>query len=257
DVWINTPRRPWEASGTSGMKILANGGLNLSELDGWWAEACGCDVGWSLGDGQEHDADPAWDAHDADQLYQRLEQEIIPLFYQRDAQGLPREWLRIIHNSMMKLAPQFSSNRMVREYAERFYHPAASAREKRRARQGQLAKQLDDWYRTLQVHWKQIHLGNVEPQKSDNGWSFQVQVYLGEILSEQIRVELYADGNTDGGPMVIECHRGEKISGAINGYTYRCDIPTSRPATDFTARVIPHHPDARIPAEVALITWQR
>jgi len=256
DVWINTPRRPWEASGTSGMKTLANGGLNLSELDGWWAEACSCDVGWSLGDGEEHNADPAWDAIEADQLYQRLEQEIIPLFYQRDAQGLPREWLRLIRNSMMELAPQFSSNRMVREYVERFYHPAATACEKRRARQGQLAKQLYDWYSNLKAHWEQIHFGNVEAQKTDNGWSFQVQVYLGEILAEQIRVELYAEGHDGDEPAVIACRRGEKISGAIHGYTYQCDISTPRPATDFTARVIPYHSGAQIPAEASLITWQ-
>ena len=122
DVWINTPRRPWEACGTSGMKVLANGGLNFSELDGWWAEACSSDVGWSLGDGKEHDVDPARDAVEAEQLYQRLENGIIPLFYQRDEQGLPREWLQRIRNSMTQLAPQFSSNRMVREYVEQLYH---------------------------------------------------------------------------------------------------------------------------------------
>ena len=124
DVWINTPRRPWEACGTSGMKVLANGGLNLSELDGWWAEACSCDVGWSLGDGREHDTDPAWDAMEAEQLYQQLENEIIPLFYRRDTQGLPREWLTRIRSSMVKLAPQFSSNRMLQQYVEQLYTPA-------------------------------------------------------------------------------------------------------------------------------------
>jgi len=257
DVWINTPRRPWEACGTSGMKILANGGLNISELDGWWAEACNCDVGWSLGDGKEHNSDLAWDDAEAEQLYKRLENEIIPLFYTRDAQGLPRKWLNLIRNSMMKLAPQFSSNRMVREYVEQLYHPAATAYEKRRARQGQLAEQLHDWYSALKLHWCQIHFGNVNVQKTDNGWSFHVQVYLGEILPDQVRVELYAEGIDGENPQVTECRCKEKITGAIHACSYQADIETTRPATDFSARVIPHHPEVQVPAEAALITWQR
>jgi len=257
DVWINTPRRPWEASGTSGMKILANGGLNLSELDGWWAEACSCDVGWSLGDGKEHNSDPAWDSAEAEQLYQRLENKIIPLFYARDAQGLPREWLKLIRNSMMKLAPQFSCNRMVQEYVEQLYHPAAMAYGKRRAQRGLLAKQLHDWCSALKLHWDQIHFGNVDVQKTNNGWSFQVQVYLGEILPDQIRVELYAEGIDGAKPQVTECGCKETIAGAIHGYAYQTDIQTNRPASDFTARVIPHHPEAQIPAEADLITWQK
>ena len=257
DVWINTPRRPWEACGTSGMKVLANGGLNLSELDGWWAEACTCDVGWSIGDGEEHNSDPAWDAAEAEQLYQRLEKEIIPLFYTRDTHGLPREWLKLIRNSMMKLAPQFSSNRMVQEYVEQLYHPAATAHEKRCAQQGQLAKQLHDWHNALKLHWGQIHFGNVSVDQTEDGWSFLIQIYLGEILPDQISVELYADASDKENLLIISCQCGEKITGAVHGYRYQAVIKTKRPATDFTPRVTPHHPDAQIPAETALITWQQ
>ena len=256
DVWINTPRRPWEASGTSGMKILANGGLNLSELDGWWAEACSCDVGWSIGDGKEHDADLSWDVTEAEQLYQRLENEIIPLFYTRDTKGLPRDWLKLIRNSMMTLAPQFSSNRMVREYVEQFYFPAASDYKKRQAKHGQLARQLDDWHSALTLHWDQIHFGNIETQKTDHGWLFQIQVYLGEILPDQISVELYAEGIDGNKSLLIKCNCKEKITGAIHGYTYVTKIETTRPATDFTARIIPQHTEAQIPAEAGMINWQ-
>lgn len=115
DVWLNTPRRPWEACGTSGMKVLVNGGLNLSELEGWWAEAYAPEVGWALGDGQEH-LEPDWDAREAEELYKRLEQEIVPEFYTRDTQGIPRPWVARMRASMAHLAPRFSSNRMVREY---------------------------------------------------------------------------------------------------------------------------------------------
>ncbi len=257
DVWINTPRRPWEACGTSGMKILANGGLNLSELDGWWAEACSSDVGWSIGDGREHDSDPHWDLIDTEQLYQRLENEIIPLFYRRDEKGLPREWLRIIRNSMMTLAPRYSSNRMVREYVEQFYFPAVTAYKDRRTKNAGLATQLHDWYKTLTVHWDQIHFGNVETQKNDNGWSFRLQVYLGEILPEQVCIELYAESVGDEPSLVVECDCQEKIAGAVHGYTYVAGIDSARPASDFTARVIPHHSGVQIPAEASLISWQR
>ena len=172
---------------------MVGGCYNLSELNGWWAEAFSEDIGWSIGDGQEHYSDPSWDAVEAEQLYQRLENDIIPLFYDRDAQGLPRDWLMRIRNSMMKLAPQFSSNRMVQEYVEKLYHPAAMAYQQRSAKKGQLAKQLVSWHNALTLHSPQIRFGNVEAVKTDKSWSFQVQVYLGEILPEQIRVELYAD----------------------------------------------------------------
>jgi starch phosphorylase len=100
DVWLNTPRRPWEACGTSGMKVLVNGGLNLSELDGWWAEAYVPDLGWALGDGQEHGADPSWDAAEAEALYERLEREVIPEFYTRNEKGIPTAWVARMRESM-------------------------------------------------------------------------------------------------------------------------------------------------------------
>ncbi len=114
DLWLNTPRRPWEASGTSGMKVLVNGGLNLSELDGWWAEAYAPEVGWALGDGLEHDDDPAVDAAEAERLYDLLEYEIIPEFYDRDEDGIPRRWIARVRESMARLTPEFSTNRMMR-----------------------------------------------------------------------------------------------------------------------------------------------
>ncbi len=127
DVWINTPRRPWEASGTSGMKVLVNGGLNLSELDGWWVGAYTPEVGWALGDGQEHREDPAWDAAEAEALYTLLERAVVPEFYTRDAHGIPTAWVARMRESMARLTPRFSAERTVREYAERYYLFAATA----------------------------------------------------------------------------------------------------------------------------------
>ena len=106
DVWLNTPLRPWEACGTSGMKVLVNGGINLSELDGWWAEAYTPEVGWALGDGLEHDDDPARDAAEANELYDLLEREVIPEFYARDENDIPTHWLKRMRESMARLTPR-------------------------------------------------------------------------------------------------------------------------------------------------------
>jgi starch phosphorylase len=145
DVWINTPRRPWEASGTSGMKVLANGGVNLSELDGWWAEAYASEVGWALGDGKEHGDDPGWDAAEALQMYDILERDVIARFYDRDDEGLPRKWIAMMRESMARLTPQFSANRAVREYTEKYYLPAAARYRQREASRGELAQQILRW----------------------------------------------------------------------------------------------------------------
>lgn len=140
DVWINTPRRPGEASGTSGMKVLVNGGLNLSELDGWWAEAYTPEAGWVLGDGQEHGDDPAWDAAEADALSDLLEHEVTSGFYRRDKDGIPTTWVQRMRESMARLTPRFSTNRTVREYTERHYLPAAAAYLRRMAETGTVGR---------------------------------------------------------------------------------------------------------------------
>jgi glucan phosphorylase len=121
DVWINTPRRPWEACGTSGMKVLVNGGLNLSVLDGWWAEAFSPEVGWAISGTPDS---PDGDARDADELFRILEEQVMPAFYDRDAEGLPRRWLARVRASLSQLTPRFSTNRMLGEYVARCYRPA-------------------------------------------------------------------------------------------------------------------------------------
>jgi starch phosphorylase len=256
DVWINTPRRPWEACGTSGMKVLVNGGLNLSELDGWWAEAYTPEVGWALGDGKEHGDDPAWDAAEAEALYDLLEREVIPEFYTRNAQGIPTAWVARMRESMAHLTPQFSANRAVREYTEGHYIPAAAAYRERTADKGTVGVQIVNWQHALEQNWDVLHFGEMKVTSGDGRHVFEVEVYLGILDPGSVRVELYANGVNNSGPERLEMRRGRPLAEA-NGYSYSAQVPALRPATDFTARVIPQYAGVAIPLEAARILWQR
>ncbi|HVB86299.1 MAG TPA: alpha-glucan family phosphorylase [Candidatus Dormibacteraeota bacterium] len=255
DVWVNTPRRPWEASGTSGMKVLVNGGLNLSELDGWWAEAYSPEVGWALGDGLEHDSDPAWDAVEANTLYDLIENQIAPEFYERDERGISRKWVSRMRESMARLTPAFSTNRVVREYTEHHYLPAAAAFRKRAQNEGAIGKELLKWQQELSRHWSSIRFGTSMLIRSEKEYLFQVQVFLGDLDPNTVDVELYAEGRDGGGPAVQKMDRGDQLIGSVNGFVYGARIPASRPAVDYTPRVVPAHPDALIPLEAGFICW--
>jgi glycogen phosphorylase len=257
DLWLNNPRRPWEACGTSGMKVLVNGGLNLSELDGWWAEAYAPEVGWALGDGQDHAEDPAWDAHEAEQLYTLLEREVIPAFYDRNHAGVPTTWVARMRESMARLTPQFSANRAVREYTEKYYLPAAMAYRKRAGERGALGKELVNWQEQLRRHWPALRLGSVQVESADGVHNFRVQGYLDDIDSDAVEIELYADPLPGGASACYKLTRGEPLVGAAKGWTYVAQVKANRPAGDFTARIIPRHPEAAIPLEAAQILWQR
>jgi starch phosphorylase len=257
DLWINTPRRPWEASGTSGMKVLVNGGLNLSELDGWWAEAYTPEVGWALGDGQEHGSDPAWDAAEAEALYALLEREVIPAFYSRDAQGLPTAWIAKMRESMARLTPQFSANRVVREYTEQHYLPAAARYRTRAADKAAVGVQLVAWRRHLDTHWHEARFGALRVETRDDRHQFSVDLYLGRLSPGAVRVELFANPIDGGGPERHTMARGETIDEARKGFTYTVSVPATREAGDYTPRLIPDHPDALVPLEASEILWQR
>jgi starch phosphorylase len=257
DVWLNTPRRPWEACGTSGMKVLVNGGINLSTLDGWWAEAYTPEVGWALGDGQEHDDDPAWDAIEAGALYDLLECEVIPEFYTRDEQGIPRAWVTRMRESMARLTPRFSSSRAVCEYTDRYYLPAASAYLERSANQGAIGVDIVNWQRALDQKWASLRFGEVRLETDGEQHLFEVQMYLDELDPHAVRVELYANGVNGSEPQRVEMVRVRPLVGAVNGYAYRAGVPAARPATDYTVRLLPHRTGVAVPLEDAHILWQR
>jgi starch phosphorylase len=257
DVWINTPRRPWEASGTSGMKVLVNGGINLSELDGWWAEAYTPEVGWALGDGLEHGDDPAWDAVEADALYDLLEREVIPEFYTRDESGIPTAWVKRMRESMARLTPRFSANRTVREYTEQHYLPAASAYRERATDKGALGRRMVDWRQGLEQHWATLRFGEVKVETKDDQHVYEVEVYLNDLDPKAVRVELYADGVMGSSPVRQEMRRVRQPAGASGSHIYSAAVSADRPPADYTARVIPHFNGVAIPLEDARILWQR
>ena len=256
DVWLNTPRRPAEACGTSGMKMVFNGGLNLSVRDGWWDEAWTPDVGWQIGDGLE-DGPNERDQREGWQMLNMLQNDVAPEFYDRDEHGLPQRWLRRIQSSMIHLSARFSSDRMVKDYVEQAYLPAASALARRMANNGSLATELSNWHSHLNQNWHALHFGDLHITQSDNQWRFVLPVYFGELDPGSIRVELFAEATSDekDSATVMPMTCGEKLTGSLNGFLFSADVPADRPAEHFTPRAIPWHTDAFVPSEESLILW--
>ena len=255
DLWINNPRRPWEACGTSGMKVLVNGGINLSVLDGWWAEAYTPEIGWALGDGEEHGDDPLLDAAEANKLYELLENQVVPEFYARDKECIPKAWLSRIRESMAQLTPRFSADRAVREYTEKYYLPAGQKYLNRTANKGALAKQEVEWQNILKKEWSALRFGDISVQKEGEAYKFDVQIYLNDLNVNTVKVELYAEGVKGSKPVIQEMTRVKELSGAIKTFLYQTSVVSNRPAEDFTPRVVPYFPGISIPLEAPQVLW--
>lgn len=212
-------------------------------------------MGWALGDGREHDHDPAWDAIEAEELYDLLEHEVIPEFYNRNEQGIPTAWVNRMRESMAQLTPRFSTNRATREYTEQHYLPASSAYRERAADQGKLGMEMIDWRQKLERNWQQLRFGELKTETSDGQHVFEVQVYLGDLSPEEVRLELYAEGvNHD----AKEVHKMQHLrQDAAGGSVYCVRIPDSRPLTDYTARLLPYRTGVALPLEAPHILWQR
>jgi starch phosphorylase len=239
------------------MKVLVNGGLNLSELDGWWAEAYEPEVGWALGDGREHGDDAGWDAAEADALYTLLEHEVVPSFYTRDARGIPQAWIAKMRASMARLTPRFSTNRVVREYTDTYYVPAAAGYRARSSDKGALGTQLVGWARDVAQYWPDARFGTLRVATQEGRHHFSVDVHLGRLDAEAVRAELYAEAANGREPERHAMARGRKLDGLGNGYEYNASIPALRAAGDYTPRLLPYHSAALLPLEAHEILWQR
>jgi starch phosphorylase len=263
DLWLNNPRRPYEASGTSGMKVVPNGGLNCSVLDGWWDEAYEPGVGWAIGD-RSDSADLAHqDWLDSQSLYQLLETDIAPTFYHRVENGVPRDWVRMVKQSIMRLAPQFSTSRMVREYAEKFYVPAAESYAKMTGDGLEKATQAIAWRDRVRSSWGKLRIAKVSDTAGTtncigNKFMVTVLVDLGELAPEDIAVQAVV-GKVGPNREIVNTRVETLISAGSEGglFKFQGDVECNLPGYQgYTVRVVPHHENVAIPSELALVAWE-
>lgn len=263
DVWLNNPRRPMEASGTSGMKVVPNGGLNCSILDGWWDEGYDPNVGFAIGDRNDLPDQGQQDWLDSRSLYGLIEMEIAPKFYHRPDGGLPTGWIQMVKQSIQRLSPAFSTGRMVQEYAERFYLPSSHSFEK--MREGDLSRARDafDWRQRVRGAWGDVRVlsaTDTAGTKVELGKPFDVTatVGLGSLKPEEVRVQALV-GRIGPNRELVDFTiydltvagqegAGHKFEGQV-----RCNVPGHR---GYTIRIVPTHPDVYIPSELNLIRWQ-
>jgi glycogen phosphorylase len=266
DVWLNNPRRPYEASGTSGMKVVMNGGLNCSILDGWWAEAYadnGSSVGWAIGQGEDYDDLGYQDHVEAQAIYHLLENEIAPLFYARDEHNIPRGWVAKMKQSMHLLGPVYDTRRMVTEYAQTYYLPAAKRAAHLAASDYALTRELVAWKLKVREQWSQVRIEAVTAESEHLKAGEQAQVraalWLGDVLTpEDVQVQLYT------GPVDTDRNfvHAEGISLTCEGrdggaWVYTGHLPTNHSGQQgFSVRVLPYHPEAILPQELPLIVWE-
>jgi starch phosphorylase len=267
DIWLNTPRRPREASGTSGMKATANGALNLSILDGWWDEACTSETGWAIGHGEEYSEDQYayQDRVEANAIYDLLEKEIVPVFYERGSDGLPRDWIGKMKAAIRDHAAVFNTNRMVREYFEQCYQPSTERSRTLTDSNLERAKALSKWKADLQGNWGQIRIERLwteGPQdqelKVGDQLPVRAQISLGALMPTDVAVQLYfgplnAEGMIFQGqamPMLIAQSKGK------GKYIFAGAITCARSGRHgFALRLVPQHQDMGNPFEMRLILW--
>ncbi|MFH1861075.1 MAG: alpha-glucan family phosphorylase [bacterium] len=262
DVWLNTPRRPYEASGTSGQKVAVNGGINLSILDGWWAEGYEEGNGWAIGDEREYDDPEKQDADDSNSLYCLLEEEIIPLYYKQEEKGYSPEWIRMSKESIKTIVPVFNTDRMVREYTRKCYIKASDSGKRRFVDNHAIAKELAVWKRNIIDNWKDVRLSIEDGDDSSvmfgGSKTIEVNVHLGKIQPKDVMVELYVKdnkGNTQLIAIETECGIQAEISHREE-YRYQSNFhPNDSGRYTLSVRIIPYHPELLHKHEMGLCKW--
>jgi starch phosphorylase len=263
DIWLNTPLRPLEACGTSGMKAACNGVLNFSVLDGWWDEAYDLKNGWAIGNREAYTDKEYQDEVESKAIYSILEKDIIPLFYERGSDGLPREWIRMMKHSLITIASRYNTNRMVKEYFNKFYKPAAENFARLSADDFQPTRELVKWKNRMRTDFTALRIENVQADTGrtyKSGETFQVQadLFLGKVAAEEVRVDVYY--GTIVGEDVLQnsalARLGEVERIAEGRYRFSGNIPCGRTGNfGFKLRVTPAHPLMLDPYETGLVLW--
>ena len=263
DVWMNNPRRPLEASGTSGMKVIANGGLNFSVLDGWWDEGYDASLGWKIGNGEEYDDIDYQDEIESRLIYETLEKEIVPLFYDRTDDKLPRKWIRMMKNSMKTLGPVFNTHRMVQEYHVKFYDKAYKNRKLLLKSDFEKGKEFSIWKSNLQANWDKVRILSID-EKVKNGeltvgtkYKITAEVALGNLSPNDVEVQIYY-GKVDEQniPHSNEFVNMKNSSGENGKYIYTGEINCERTGQfGYTLRVLPNNSLLINQFELGLIKW--
>ncbi|MDR2658445.1 MAG: alpha-glucan family phosphorylase [Spirochaetaceae bacterium] len=262
DVWLNTPRRPMEASGTSGMKAAMNGVLNCSILDGWWDEAYNPNVGWAIGHGEYYADEELQDDIESKALYDLLERDIIPLFYQRGRDNLPREWIKMMKASMREIGPSMSSHRMLLDYSNKFYFPAIKSYQRIVKTNYSDAKSLAAYFAKLNDSWGKIRIGEIKSNAKpvmQRGDFITINTYieLGELRPEEVEVELYC-GMVSNQKNIENARRCEmkSVGKEGNGYSYQVRIECMDTGMQgYTVRILPKHPALVHPYRSGFIKW--
>lgn len=263
DVWLNNPRRPYEASGTSGMKVVPNGGLNCSILDGWWDEGFDPSLGFVIGDRSENMDSGHQDWLDSRSLYDVIENQIAPIFYHRVEKGIPVGWLQMVRESLKQLAPQFSTHRMVQDYTRKFYVPASRAFQKMEANNSDKAKNALLWRDKVQTYWAQVRVDSVSDDAAISntmGAKFNVKarVYLGSLSAEDVKVQVVS-GKVGANRELFDSSAIDLKFDSMDGdkAVFAGDVVCDKPGHQgYTIRVIPHHADVSVPAELNFVHWQ-